>query len=604
MTTTHDAAEEIMRESGLTMEPPAPWPVREHDAGVQEEALPKEAKGAKSAKGAAHGQALPSALPSASTDKNKDGGALRQVYGVRFSTLRTLRKTWLWEENGYPIIPLGEAGYVAGPGGIGKTTYFLQHVVARLTRGTLPGVFEGEPRNCAVFCAEDSYEHIVKPRLIAAGADLERVFKIATRTAERDDLVPQFPYDAESLEEFLAVNEIVFILLDPVMSCLGPNIKHNDPQAIRTVFDAFQPVVERTSSSLISVMHLNRRHGEDATARMSGAHSYSDCARVGFVFAEVEENSYVVSQKKNSYAPQKAPDTAYHFESVFVDTDDGIPVSVGLVVVDGESEVSADDALTAVRQTAEEREEVADLAGVLYEYFLDHGVGEFREIPSSDIPRAAKSIGASVDQLKRAKRRAGIKSGKTQGAFDGGWVWHLMEPVPVGTDNNFADPAAKGAPKGADPRVLLPSHSSLPSLPSGELLPAPPARGYSRRQRAEQTTPEPSGAEPPARRRGPAPGREGRTPSTTPEQNTEIVRQPEASPAGPAAEKKKGRPRNPARDQKIRKLFDEAVEEFGPNLTDNGGPGMAAFLGRTAAGFKCHDNTVRNALKRTSAAAS
>ncbi|MDT0449936.1 AAA family ATPase [Streptomyces hesseae] len=415
-------------------------------------------KGAKSAKGAAHGDVHSSGDRA---QGEEEPPFLRQIYGVPFSTFRTRAKMWLWEENGHKFIPLGEAGYVAGPGGIGKTTYFLQQVVAPLTLGTLPGVFEGEPRNAAVFCAEDSYEHIVKPRLIAAKADLDRVFKIAARTPERDDLVPQFPFDADSLEEFLAAHEISFTLLDPVMSCLGNGIKHNDPQAIRSVFDAFQPVVERTDSSLISVMHLNRRHGEDAAGRMSGAHSYSDCARVGFVFAEVEEGSYVVSQKKNSYAPQKAPDMAYHFDSVLVDTDDGIPVDVGLVVVDGESEVSADDALTAPRQTAEEREETEDLASVLHEHFVENGVGEFREIPSSDMPRIAKTLGASVDQLKRAKRRAGIKSGKTQGAFSGGWVWYLTEPIAEDQGTEFA----KGATKGADSCVPLPS---LPSHPSGK----------------------------------------------------------------------------------------------------------------------------------------
>ena len=41
-----------------------------------------------------------------------------------------------------------------------------------MTRGTLQGACQGNPRAVIVAATEDSWEHTIVPRLMAAGADL------------------------------------------------------------------------------------------------------------------------------------------------------------------------------------------------------------------------------------------------------------------------------------------------------------------------------------------------------------------------------------------------------------------------------------------------
>ena len=94
---------------------------------------------------------------------------------------------WLWSGDDWRRIPLAEVVLTAGHGGVGKSTENMW-MVARVTKGELPGQFYGKPRNCLIAATEDSWKRTIIPRLIAAGADLDRVFRIEVKTEEFDGL--------------------------------------------------------------------------------------------------------------------------------------------------------------------------------------------------------------------------------------------------------------------------------------------------------------------------------------------------------------------------------------------------------------------------------
>lgn len=89
---------------------------------------------------------------------------------VRLDEVNEAPIEWVWP--GY----LPRARLIIGDGdpGIGKSTATL-NVAAGLTCGRLPDGTATAPGNVLVMTAEDNLDDTVKPRLRAAGADMQRV---------------------------------------------------------------------------------------------------------------------------------------------------------------------------------------------------------------------------------------------------------------------------------------------------------------------------------------------------------------------------------------------------------------------------------------------
>ena len=91
--------------------------------------------------------------------------------GTRPLELSKLRPVeWLWSGR----LVRGVIDLLAGEEGVGKSA-LLTWLIAQLTRGELPGAFEGTPARVLWVGDEDSWERVVGPRLYAAGADLALV---------------------------------------------------------------------------------------------------------------------------------------------------------------------------------------------------------------------------------------------------------------------------------------------------------------------------------------------------------------------------------------------------------------------------------------------
>ena len=141
-----------------------------------------------------------------------DGKYIREaIYGVkeptqeetveiiRMSEVDTQTVEWLWE----PYIPFGKVTIVQGNPGEGKTTFALRLAAACTTGGTLPGMKSLSPFQVIYQTAEDGLGDTVKPRLIEAAADLDRVLVIdeAKRELILSDPggVGRFPLDLEAV---------------------------------------------------------------------------------------------------------------------------------------------------------------------------------------------------------------------------------------------------------------------------------------------------------------------------------------------------------------------------------------------------------------------
>jgi putative DNA primase/helicase len=128
---------------------------------------------------------------------------------------------WLWPGR----IALGKLTLVAGEAGLGKSQISLAVAAAVTIGGDWPcGEGRAPCGNVIVLSAEDGASDTVVPRLIAAGADCERVSLV---TAVRDQRRRTFDLgtDLALLEtEIARTDDVRLIIIDPISSYLGAKI--------------------------------------------------------------------------------------------------------------------------------------------------------------------------------------------------------------------------------------------------------------------------------------------------------------------------------------------------------------------------------------------
>src|SRR5208337_4126869 len=167
---------------------------------------------------------------------------------------------------------------LAGDGGLGKSLLTCE-LAARLSRGELDGALAGEGTPTLIVSAEDDAETTIKPRLMAAGADLSLVH-IAADAATPFTL----PDDQNALTETVQALGVRLVVLDPVVAFLSGRVDAHKDQSVRRALAPLAGLSRALGVAVVAVLHVNRRDTSDASARFSGSPAFRNAARSALVF--------------------------------------------------------------------------------------------------------------------------------------------------------------------------------------------------------------------------------------------------------------------------------------------------------------------------------
>lgn len=322
----------------------------------------------------------------------------RQVIVEWANSIRPERQVWLWENR----IPAGTVSALAGRGGTGKSTYAM-HLAARLSRGELPGQHHHHPRPTLVWSGEDAWGPQVVPRLMAAGADLSMVGRLAITSAVVDgEVVPRLPVDVPRLRQAITDTGAVLVLIDPIASTMTGDL-HREAD-VRDALDPLAKLAADTGAVVMFVRHFGKGPGHPSD-KMSGSHAFRDAVRSVFLFAEDDspgEPRIVVTQDKGNYAPPGNESFAFRLESATVPTDDG-PVPVARVVELGVSDESVGDIINRTTNRDEDADARTEAEQWLEDYLTMQG-----EMRSDEVKRDAAKAMIAERTLKRAMRNLGV----------------------------------------------------------------------------------------------------------------------------------------------------------------------------------------------------
>lgn len=232
------------------------------------------------------------ALEAALAEKLADLEAGERRHGefvlVRASELEEKPVEWLWP--GY--IPSGALTLLSSPPKCGKST-LTATMAARVSKGALwPSgpALPSQPAVCAplgdvlVIAYEDDLERTVIPRLIAAGADLERVRFLRGIKRQHGKRVTPFSIDLaehfETIEEIVRQYRIALVIVDPVMSGFSAGRDTNADNEVRAVLGPFVPLAEETRAAFLFVTHTNKRAEGSSLDAAIGSRAFTGICRM------------------------------------------------------------------------------------------------------------------------------------------------------------------------------------------------------------------------------------------------------------------------------------------------------------------------------------
>jgi hypothetical protein len=396
----------------------------------------------------------------------------RRLRVRKASEIKPRATRWLWterdEDGTAEWIPLGGLTLLGGREGVGKSTIAYQ-TVAKITRGKLPGAFYGRPMSVVISATEDAWEQTIIPRLMANGADLDRVFQVDAVTPEGAPEGVKLPDDLAALEALIKVEDVVLVLLDPLIGSISGTLDSHKDHDVRIALEPVSRLAHEGQVSILGLIHENKAGGSDLLNRIMASRAFTAVAR-GVLYAARDQGDgdnvprsgdvvekaplatepFLFGQTKSNWGRMVPWTLRYHIEVRHVGHDDELdePITGTAVVWDGKVIEGVQDIVTrqeaearnADRDTAQNR--AADWLFALLEKHYPDGV------ESSSIKEAAEANGHSLRTLQRAKNELGVvvtsRGRETAWSLPGTHDTHGMDGI-RGTDGTDPETRATRA---------------------------------------------------------------------------------------------------------------------------------------------------------------
>jgi excisionase family DNA binding protein len=173
----------------------------------------------------------------------------------------------LWQRSAFQLL--------AGPKGSGKGTY-LAGLAARISRTGANVVFVS---------TEDSASIDLKPRLVAAEADIDRCTLITQHV--------HLPNDVERLHALAeSVADVGLIVVDPVANHIG-DVKPGDDVKVRHAIAPLNKLADDLGCLIIGVRHPGKDRTRGAVASVLGSTAWVDTPRAVVMIAVDDEDERV-----------------------------------------------------------------------------------------------------------------------------------------------------------------------------------------------------------------------------------------------------------------------------------------------------------------------
>lgn len=361
------------------------------------------------------------------------------------SSVKMDRPRWVWDRR----IPVGGTTLMAGREGLGKTMLVI-HLAAMLSRGELAGQWEGKPARVIYVGLEDDRSTVTVPRLVAAGADLDR-FLFADIPSGGTFSVN---VDLDSLLAAAKGQDVALVVLDPLDSHLGSVDTHRKSE-VQAAVGRLAVLAQELRCGALGLGHINKGDARDLLPRVVGSVGFTTSVRsvLGVGKHPEREDERVCVLGKANMTADDVPAIRFAVESAVVDhPDDPFGIPTGRVVILGEE--SGLDPNAIIATSTEDRSALDEAVEWL------EGVLGSEPMPRAEIVKLARGESISLATLKRAADRVGVEVTRNENERGRPSLWALK---------GFSSPPFEPKPYEPKPEPSLSSANSSDELVSAHV---------------------------------------------------------------------------------------------------------------------------------------
>lgn len=319
---------------------------------------------------------------------------------------------WAWP--GW--LALGKLTILAGAGGTGKTTLTIALAATLTSAGRWP---DGEPcrerRSVVIWSSEDDPADTIVPRLIAAGADLSRVYILQGRI---NGLGESEPFDPARDMDLIAaelerIGDVGMLMLDPIVSAVAGDMhRAND---VRRALQGLVDLAEQYGCAVLGITHFSKGSaGNNPAERVLGSQAFGALARTVLVAAKQEDSEQRVLARAKSNIADDSGGCSYTVEECTV----GDGITTTRVLWGDKIEGSAREILSEVERVENEEASEKEDAEHFLISLLANGPVSVKQVKAD-----AAGAGHAWRTVERAKKSLGVEAAKV--GLKEGWVWRL-----------------------------------------------------------------------------------------------------------------------------------------------------------------------------------
>lgn len=235
---------------------------------------------------------------------------------VNMAGIESTQVEWLVQG----LIPRGELSVLGADGGTGKGLWQAQ-LIAHVTTARASNFFTGSiltPYRVLIFSGEDDPAKVLRPRMLAAGADVGKVFVETSDGFFRKNGC-LLSIDSELMSEIIRNTAPDLVIVDPYQAFLPMDVKMAERNQMRGVTTPLRAVLRETNSAGLLVAHSNKKGSVAGRQRLADSADLWDAARCVIMMGRDRMTKQVyVSNEKNSYAPE-CPTTLFTIEGATVE---------------------------------------------------------------------------------------------------------------------------------------------------------------------------------------------------------------------------------------------------------------------------------------------